>query len=62
MINRKQKKLKAKPILQLDKNLNIINEFQSITDAVNETKVKGIGNALTGLAKTAGNYIWKYKN
>lgn len=59
---RKQKKLKAKPILQLDKNLNIINEFQSITDAVNETKVKGIGNALTGLAKTAGNYIWKYKN
>ena len=59
---RKQLKLKAKSVVQLDKNLNIINEFHSITDAVNETEVKGIGNALTGLAKTAGGYIWKYKN
>jgi hypothetical protein len=47
--------------IRLDKNLNIINEFQSITDAINKTKIKGIGNALTGLAKTAGGYIWKYK-
>jgi hypothetical protein len=47
--------------IRLDKNLNIINEFQSITDAINKTKIKGIENALTGLAKTASGYIWKYK-
>jgi hypothetical protein len=58
---RKQQKLNTKPIIQLDKNLNIINKFQSITDAVNETKIKGIGNALTGLAKTAGGFVWRYK-
>ena len=53
--------LKKVALFQLNKNLNIINEFQSITDAVNKTKIKGVGNALTGLAKTAGGYIWKYK-
>jgi hypothetical protein len=53
--------LKKIALFQLDKNLSIINEFQSITDAINKTKIKGVGNALTGLAKTAGGYIWKYK-
>jgi hypothetical protein len=53
--------LKKIALFQLDKNLNIVNEFQSITDAINKTKIKGVGNALTGLAKTAGGYIWKYK-
>lgn len=50
-----------KPILQLDINNNLINEYNSITEALSLTKIKGIGNALTNRAKTAGGYVWKYK-
>lgn len=58
---RKQLKLKAKPIIQYDLNMNPIKEWLSTTDANLETKIKGIGNVLTKRAKTAGGYIWKYK-
>jgi group I intron endonuclease len=54
-------KAKSKPVLQLDKNNNILNEYKSITDARNITGIKGIKNVVIGLAKTAGNFIWKYK-
>lgn len=53
--------VKSKPIWQLDKNNNIINEYKSITEAKNMTGIKGIPNALTGVSKTAGGFIWKYK-
>lgn len=53
--------VKSKPIIQLDKNNNILNTFNSITEARNITGIKGIKNVLTGLAKTAGGFIWKYK-
>jgi len=53
--------VKSRPIQQLDKNNNLINEYKSITEAKNTTNIKGIPNALTGLAKTAGGFIWKYK-
>jgi hypothetical protein len=53
---------KKKPILQLDRDNNIINEYNSITEAFSLTKIKGIGNVLTNRAKTAGGYIWKYNN
>jgi hypothetical protein len=52
---------KSKPIQQLDKNNNIIQEYRSITEAKKETNIKGISNALIGLSKTAGGFIWKYK-
>lgn len=57
------RKKSAKPIIQLDKNNNIIKEYPSITDAAEETKIslKGISNCLRGSAKTSGGYIWKYK-
>ena len=32
-----------------------------MTDARNTTNIKGIKNVVTGLAKTAGGFIWKYK-
>jgi len=62
--NNRQKciEVKSKPVIQLDKNNNIIKEYKSITEARNETGIKGIPNVLTGLAKTAGRFIWKYKD
>jgi group I intron endonuclease len=53
--------IKSKPVLQFDTNNNLIKEYKSITDARNITNIKGIKNVLTGLAKTAGGFIWKYK-
>lgn len=50
-----------KPVLQLDKRGNIIKEYNSITEAVLITKIKGIGNVLTNRTKTAGGYFWEYK-
>lgn len=35
-----------------------VKEFSSITEAKEETEIKGINNALTGRAKTAGGFIW----
>jgi len=53
--------VKSKPIQQMDKNNNIVKEYKSITEARNITGIKGIKNVVTGLAKTAGGFIWKYK-
>jgi hypothetical protein len=62
--NNRQKciEIKSKPVQQLDKHSNIIKEYKSITEARNITNIKGIANVLTGLAKTAGGFIWKYIN
>ncbi len=38
--------------------MELIKEFNSITEASINTGVKGIGNVLCGLSKTAGGYIW----
>lgn len=58
----KGKQTKPKiPIIQLDKNGNIIQEYDSYTSAKKYTNIKGIANVLTGRAKTAGGYFWKYK-
>ena len=45
----------------IDKNNNIINEYDSYTSAKNQTNIKGINNVLTKRAKTAGGYKWNYK-
>jgi hypothetical protein len=55
----------SKPILQLDQQNNIIQEFESIKDAL-EYFGKSINNScitacLKGRQKTAFDYIWKYK-
>lgn len=53
-----------KPILQLDKiNLYLIKEFHSITQASKENNIKqgDISKVCSGKQKTAGGYIWKYK-
>jgi group I intron endonuclease len=53
---------KYKPILQYDLQENFIKEWPSIKEAKNVTLIKNINLALRGSNKTAGGYIWKYKN
>lgn len=49
---------KKRIIKQYNKNMELIEEYPSITEAVLITGIKSISNALTGRAKTAGGYIW----
>ena len=59
----KSKKRITDPILQLDKNLKLINEFTTAKIASKETNIEysSIMKCLKGTAKTAGSFIWKYK-
>lgn len=54
---------KRKPIIQLDKNNNFINEWESITQASEYLKIKcsGISNVLSGKYKTSGGFKFKFK-
>jgi len=50
-----------KPVLQFDKQGNLIAEYESYHDAKNKTGLS-LTEALRGKAKTAGGYIFKYKD
>jgi group I intron endonuclease len=53
-----------KPIIQLDKENNIIQEFKSIDEAANSNqkfKRSNISCCLTGFSKTAYGFKWVYK-
>jgi hypothetical protein len=54
---------KSKPIIQYDKNNNIIQEWPNAVKAseILNIKVASICNVLKNRAKTAGGFIWKYK-
>jgi hypothetical protein len=51
----------SKPVIQLDKNNQIIQEFKSYTEA---KQITGIDpqHCLIGKTKSAGGFVWKYKN
>jgi hypothetical protein len=49
-----------KPVLQFDKQGNLIAEYESYHDAKNKTGLS-LTEVLRGKAKTAGGYIFKYK-
>lgn len=49
-----------KPILQFDKNMNLIQEFDSVSKVLDT--YKNVSHVLKGNRKTCGGYIWKYKN
>ena len=51
-------------IIQYDDNMNIINKFNSVSEAARTIGVndKSIRLAATGQQKHAGGYIWKYEN
>lgn len=53
-----------KEVFQLDVNFNIINTFISIAEASRKTKTRSdsISACCRGVQKSAGGYIWKYKN
>lgn len=59
--NKEQHKKSYKPVEQYDLNGNLIKVYESKTEAIKQTGI-GMGNALVGRAKTAGGFIWKYKN
>ena len=49
-----------KPVIQYDLEGNIVREYKSAAEAKTITGLK-IQNALVGIAKTSGGFIWKYK-
>lgn len=52
-----------KPIIQLDREGKMIQEYSSLKEAEEKTsvKTKNISACLVGRTKTAGGYIWNYK-
>jgi len=52
---------RCKPVIQLDKNNVIINEFKSIKEASEKIGISGIGRVCRNLQKTAGGSKWKFK-
>jgi hypothetical protein len=57
--------LKKSPVLQFDKNMNLIQEFPSITEAslyINIPYTAAICECCQGKRKSAYGFIWKYKN
>lgn len=54
---------KIPSVLQIDKEGNIINEFESIRDVARKTNISrsNIASVLKGLLKTAGGFIWETK-
>lgn len=51
----------CKKILQYDLNMNLIKEWNSITEAKLELNLTNISKCLRGVCKTSGGFIWKYK-
>ena len=51
-----------KAVEQYDKNLKYINTYNSITEAQKKCNVLHIKKVGEGKQKTAGGFIWKYKN
>lgn len=54
----------SKTVLQFDKNSNFINEYPSVRDAERKTGIyqQNICSVCRGERKTAGGYIWRYKD
>jgi len=51
----------SKSVLQYDLKNNFVKEYCSIKEAVQETKIWGVSSTLRGKQKTAGNFMWRYK-
>lgn len=62
-ISRNTEALKPKrPVIQLDKGTGeVINEFDTITQAYRKTGISHISSVCRGERKSAGGFIWKYK-
>lgn len=51
----------TRPIIQLSIDGTVINTYISIAEAMRQTGIGMIANAARGNQKTAGGFIWKYK-
>jgi hypothetical protein len=51
-----------KSVLQYDLQGNFIKKWESVTEARKETKISKIDKVARGEGKTAGKFIWKYKD
>lgn len=64
MLNKKyEKNPNSKPIIQYDKKMKKIKDWNSIREASNYLKINevGISYCCNNKRKTAGGYIWKFK-
>ena len=54
----------SKSVFQFDKNGKFISEYPSAMDAERKTGIYNghIGQVCNGIRKSAGNFVWKYKN
>lgn len=59
-----KRKLNTKAVLMFDKNEILLNEYSSIKEASKNNNIQqtSISANLRGVYKTAGGFIWKYKN
>lgn len=48
--------------LQFTKSGELIKEWESIADAVRSTHISNISACCSGVKKSAGNFIWRYKD
>jgi group I intron endonuclease len=54
---------RARAIYQYDLNMNLIKEWDTVTNASKELSIfrQAISDCLNGRIKTSGNFIWRYK-
>lgn len=52
----------SKPILQYDRNGNFIKEYPSAEEAYRQTGIRHTDDVANGKRKTAGKYVWKWRN
>lgn len=52
----------AKKVIQMDKQYNVIDVFDSMSIAHQVTRVNNISNCCNGKYKTAGGYVWVYED
>jgi group I intron endonuclease len=51
----------SKPVVMLDINKNILNEYPSCANAKNKTKILHISEVCNDQRKSAGGYLWQWK-
>ncbi|HEO6865852.1 TPA: DNA polymerase III subunit epsilon, partial [Streptococcus agalactiae] len=64
ILKRKKTRKNARPVLKMDDEMNILEHFESISDAVKKTGInsKSIRDASKGIQKHAGGFVWRYED
>lgn len=59
--NFRNRKTNAKIVIQLDSEDNVLNEYTSVKEAMDKTKVNHVSSVCRGERKSAGGYKWMYR-